>query len=276
MAIEWENSKLSINTQCELLGLSKSSLYYGRPASETQNNLNLMDLIDRQNMETPFYGTRRMTIYLNSLGYNVNRKRVGRLMRIMGMEGISPKRNISKRNHAHKIYPYLLKGLKIDHPHHVWSSDITYLRIRGGYVYLVGVIDWFSRYILSWKLSNSLDSDFCIEALEDALNSFDKPEIFNTDQGSQYTSSDFTSKLLNRGIKISMDGRGRALDNVIIERFWRTLKYEEVYIKNYAEKSMTEVYKGLVKYINFYNMERFHASLRQDTPWVVLTSGPNQ
>ena len=271
-AIEKENSKLSINSQCQLLGLARSSFYY-HPNGETAENLHFMDLIDRQFLETPFYGSRRMTVHLRNMNHEINRKRVQRLMRIMGIEGISSRKNTSRGKEGHKIYPYLLSGLKINRPHQVWASDITYLRVFGGYVFLVGVIDWFSRSILSWKLSNSLESDFCVEALEDAFSRFGRPEIFNTDQGSQYTSKDFTGKLLDEGILISMDGKGRALDNVIIERFWRTLKYEEIYLKNYAEKRVPEVYNGLEEFIDFYNTRRFHSALRYNTPYGVLSSG---
>ena len=274
-SVEWRNPILSINSQCRLLGLSKSSLYYGHPTEETPYNLNLMDLIDRKFLERPFFGSRRMTIYLNSEGYDVNRKRVQRLMRQMRIEGISPRKNMnmSKKDRSHKIYPYLLKGLDVKRPHQVWASDITYLRVSGGYAFLVGVMDWFSRSILSWKLSNSLESSFCIEALESALGHFGVPEIFNTDQGSQYTSESFTGRLLEKGIKISMDGKGRALDNVMIERFWRTIKYEEVYLRGYADKNLPEVYKSLAKYMDFYNNRRVHSALHNSTPYGVLFRG---
>ena len=271
-SIEWDNPIVSINSQCRLLSLSKSSLYFS-PGLESTYNLNLMDLIDKQFLETPFFGSRRMAVYLNTVGHDVNRKRVQRLMRVMGIEGVCPRKNTSKKNHAHKIYPYLLRGLKIHAPHHVWASDITYLRIFGGYVFLTCVMDWFSRSILSWKLSNSLETSFCTEALEDAFENFGTPEIFNTDQGCQYTSESFTGRLLERGIKISMDGKGRALDNVMVERLWRTIKYEEVYLKNYAEKPMPEVYEYLAKYIDFYNNRRWHSSLRNKTPYGVLCEG---
>lgn len=219
--------------------------------------------IDKQYMETPFYGYPRMTAHLLRKGYKVNRKRVRRLMRQMGIEAIYPKRRTSVRNPEHRIYPYLLRNMKVTGPNHVWSSDITYIPMVHGFMYLVAVIDWYSRYILSWRVSNTLDGDFCREALEDAL-SLAKPDIFNTDQGSQFTATAFTSILTDAEIQISMDGRGRAYDNIFIERFWRSLKYENIYINEYD--TVPALKSGLNKYFTFYNQGRLHQSLQYRTP----------
>ncbi len=253
---------ISINRQCELLNVSKGSLYYD-PVGIDSYSLELMDLIDRQFTETPFYGSRRLTAWLNRQGCSVNRKRIQRLMRLMGLEAIYPKPNLSKRRKDHKIYPYLLKGVKIQKPNFVWSSDITYIRIGRGFVYLTAIIDWFSRYVLSWRLSNTLEQGFCVDALNEALE-LAKPEIFNTDQGSQYTSKDFITPLKDNDIKISMDSKGRALDNIFVERLWRTVKYEEVYIKEY--RTARDAYKSLKEYFLFYNNKRLHQSLYYLTP----------
>ncbi len=263
--IAWNHSQLSITRQCDLLSLSKGGLYYA-PVKMDPYNLMLMDLIDRQYLKTPFYGSRKMVIYLGSGGHFVNRKRVQRLMRLMDIQAIYPKRNLSKKRQDHKIYPYLLKDVKIDRPNFVWSTDITYVPVSQGFLYLVAIIDWYSRYVLSWRLSNTLDVTFCIEALEESL---DKgcPAIFNTDQGSQFTSKEFTERLLNREIRISMDGRGRVFDNIFIERFWRTVKYEEIYLKGY--ESCADAKEGLGYYFPFYNNERYHQSLGNKTPQVV-------
>ena len=275
-AVERDHPELSVNAQCRLLGLSKGSLHRGlRPRAETGDDLRLMGLIDRQYTRTPFYGSRRMVVHLRGKGLEINRKRVRRLMGTMGLEGVSPGANTSRRAHAHKIYPYLLRGLDINRPHQVWASDITCLGVLGGWVFLVAVMDRRSRAVLSWRLSNSPDAGFCVEALRDALGRFGPPEIFNTDQGCQYTSSEFTGELLGRGIRVSMDGKGRALDNVVVERFWRSLKYEEVYLKDYAGKSPPEVYRAPGEYIGFYNTGRPHSSLGNNTPWGVLMGDKN-
>lgn len=251
-----------LSWQCSLLGLSRSSCYYkARPTNP--KDILLMNLIDEQYTKTPFYGSRKIVVYLNQLGHGVNRKRVQRLMRQMGIAGICPGPNTSKRNQSHKVYPYLLKGLKIEKPNQVWSTDITYIRLLSGFVYLVAIIDWFSRYVLSWSLSNSLETSFCLESLEEALRQ-GQPNIFNTDQGCQFTSVEFTKILLSREILISMDSRGRALDNIFVERLWRSVKYEDIYLKGY--ETMFEVQEGLKKYFLFYNNERFHESLRYKTP----------
>ena len=229
-------------------------------------NLGLMDLIDRQYLKTPFYGSRRMSAYLRHRGYKVNRKRVQRLMRLMGIQAIYPGPNLSKRRQEHKIYPYLLRGVVVDRPDFVWSTDITYVRGKGGFIYLMAVMDWYSRYVLSWNLSNSLEGRFCVDGLLEALTQSD-PEIFNTDQGSQFTSDDFLAPLQEKGIKISMDSKGRAIDNIFIERLWRSLKYEEVYLKDY--QSVKDAKESLRQYFAFYNNERPHQSLNYSSPAAV-------
>lgn len=268
--IERDHPAISVCRQCELLELPRSTLYY-RPATETDENLRLMRLIDRQYLETPSYGSRRMTIWLRAHGDDVNRKRVQRLMRLMGLEGLAPKRSTSKPALGHRVFPYLLRNVAITHPDHVWSTDITYLPLRGGYVYLTAILDWYSRYVLTWRLSNRLDSSFCVEALEEALKG-GRPEIFNSDQGSQFTSAEFTGRLLDRAVAISMDGRGRAFDNVFIERLWRSLKYEDIYLKEYA--TVDELDEGLTRYFAWYNHERFHQALDYQTPYHVYHWGP--
>ena len=225
-----------------------------------------MRLIDEEYTRHPFYGSRRMTTYLRRLGHPVNRKRISRLMRLMNIEAIYPKPKTSQRNAQHKIYPYLLRDLRIEYANQVWSSDITYIPMQQGFMYLVAIIDWFSRYVLTWQLSNTLVGRFCCEALELALSQ-GQPEIFNTDQGSQFTSTEFTSRLEEANVEISMDGRGRCLDNIFIERFWRSLKYEDIYIKDYA--SVSALYEGVKQYIRFYNTERPHQSLTYKTPYEV-------
>lgn len=260
--IERDHSVLSISKQCELLSLSKGALY-DKPVPIDEYSLMLMDLLDRQYLKTPFYGSRKMAIYLKSLGHDVNRKRVQRIMRLMGLKAIYPKKNLSARNPDHMVYPYLLKGLLISKPNHVWCSDITYIRIRRGFIYLTAVMDWYSRYILSWRLSNSLMAEFCVDALSDALHD-SQPDIFNVDQGSQFTCEDFLNLLRERHIRISMDSQGCYYDNIMIERLWRTLKYEEVYLHDY--RSVGEAYHSLSDYFQFYNTERFHQTLGYRTP----------
>ena len=222
-----------------------------------------MNLIDKQFTRTPFYGTRRMTVWLQNLGFQVNRKRIIRLMNLMGLEAIYPKPRLSLENKEHRKYPYLLKGVKISEPNQVWSTDITYIRLRQGFVYLVAILDWFSRYVLSWQVSSTLEVDFCLHALNKALDR-NRPQIFNTDQGSQFTSLDFTGRLESAGIQISMDGRGRVFDNIFVERLWRSVKYEEVYLNEYSD--ITECKNRLTKYFKFYNEERNHQSLDYLTP----------
>lgn len=271
--IDKNHPELSINRQCDLLDVSKGALYY-RPKSVDPYTLSLMDLIDEQHTRTPFYGSRRLTAWLKIKGHEINRKRVQRLMRLMRIEAIYPKPKLSRRNEHHKIYPYLLRGVKAEKPDHVWSTDITYIRIGNGFVYLTAVIDWFSRYVLSWRLSNSLENTFCIETLEEAL-SISQPEIFNTDQGSQYTATNFLKPLIDKDIRISMDSKGRALDNVFVERLWRTVKYEEVFIKDYRTMKMNEAYSSIKDYFKLYNSERPHQSLEYKTPeYIYHTARP--
>lgn len=242
--------------------MSRSSYYY-EPASETELNLKLMKLIDEIYTERPFYGTRKVTEELMKNGYEINRKRTQRLMQKMGIRVIYPRPNLSKPNKAHRTYPYLLKGVVIEEVNHVWSTDITYIPVKKGYLYLVAVLDWFSRYVLTWELSNNLESDFCINVLEEALE-MGKPKIFNSDQGTQFTSNRFVDILKRHDVQISMDGRGRAFDNIFVERLWRTVKYEEVYCKAY--ESCEEAKKNLSEYFKFYNKKRIHQSLDYKTP----------
>jgi putative transposase len=260
--IEPDKPQISIRRQCELVGLNRASYYY-QGASESALNLELMRQIDEQYLKTPFYGWPRMTAYLQRQGYQINHKRVQRLMRKMGIQAIYPRPRPNYERHEHKIYPYLLKGLQIERPNQVWSTDITYIPLQNGFMYLVAVIDWYSRYILSWQLSNTLDGHFCQVALQQALSQ-GQPEIFNTDQGVQFTATDFTNILQQAQIKISMDGRGRALDNIFIERFWRSLKYEDIYVWEYA--TVPDLWAGLQRYFRLYNLERLHQSLGYRTP----------
>ncbi len=263
--IEPKHPHLSIQKQCELIQLPRSS-YYRESIfrQESDENLELMRLIDEEYTIHPFYGTRQMRNHLRRQGIKINRKRVQRLMRKMGIQSIAPKPNTSKAHPQHKVYPYLLNGLAIKRSNHVWCSDITYIRIAGGFVYLTAVMDWYSRYVLSWEVSITMDNEFCISALERALRCHGTPSIFNTDQGSQYTSQDFTGVLKDEGIKISMDGKGRAMDNIFIERLWRSVKYEEVYIKEF--QSVEELRNSLKRYFDFYNNERPHQSFDGKTP----------
>lgn len=256
------HDQLSIRQQTQILGLNRSSLYYN-PIGISQYNILLMHLLDEQYTKTPFYGVEKMTIFLNEIGHHVNVKRVRRLLRKMGLMAIYPKKNLSKANLEHKIYPYLLRNMAIIRCNQVWSTDITYIRLQHGFVYLMAIIDWYSRYVINWKISTTLEADFCIEGLKESLDNC-YCEIFNTDQGSQFTSNRFTQPLLAAGIKISMDGRGRALDNIFVERLWRTVKYEDIYLKDYA--SVQDVKIGLEKYFIFYNEKRYHQSLAYKTP----------
>jgi putative transposase len=260
--IEPHHLQLSIRRQCEVVGLHRSALYY-QPAGESAFNLHLMRLIDEQYLKTPFYGWPRMTAHLHRQGYQVNHKRVQRLMQKMGVQAIYPQRRTSMAAQGHKVYPYLLRNQAITHPNQVWSADITYIPMLRGFMYLVATMDWYSRYVLAWQLSNTLDGLFCLDALDLALAQ-GKPVIFNTDQGAQFTALAFTSRLEATGVRISMDGRGRALDNVFVERLWRSVKYEHVYLYEYA--SVPELEKGLEHYFTFYNHERPHQSLSYQTP----------
>jgi putative transposase len=262
LLIERDHPQISIRRQCELIGLNRSSLYY-EPAGESEYNLLLMRLIDEQYTRTPFYGWPRMTAQLRRLGHAVNHKRVRRLMRLMDLQAVGPKPGTTTTVPGHRVYPYLLRGLAIERPQQVWCADITYVPMQRGFMYLVAVLDWFSRYVLTWQLSNTLDGRFCQEALRQALHS-GTPEIFNTDQGVQFTAQAFTAILQEAGIRISMDGRGRAMDNIMIERLWRTVKYEHIYLMDYA--TVPELEAGLHHYFHFYNYERLHQSLAYRTP----------
>lgn len=256
---------IPLRRQCDLLALARSSYYYSSHRDDSYN-LQVMNLIDEQFTRSPFYGVERMTAWLKRQGEEVNRKRVRRLMRLMGLEAVYPKQRLSLSNQAHKAYPYLLRNLTIDHPDQVWCTDITYIRMLHGFAYLVAIMDWYSRYVLSWELSTSLDTAFCLSALEKALKA-SHPEIFNTDQGSQFTSREFTGRLEKEGIRISMDGRGRVFDNIFVERLWRSVKYEEVYLHSY--QTVSEARHGLARYFLFYNTERLHESLGYQTPYEI-------
>ena len=260
--IDPEDPDFSLRRQCELLGVPRSGLYY-RPVGESEENLRLMRLLDEQYTRTPYYGVRRMTVWLRRQDWEVNEKRVRRLLRLMGLEAIYPKPRLSQPGQGHTIYPYLLRELRIERANQVWSADITYIRMARSWSYLVAVMDWFSRYVLAWRLSRNLESDFCVVALAEALRR-GRPEIFNTDQGSQFTSDAFTGRLKQDGVRISMDGRGRALDNVFTERLWRSVKYEEVYLKDYQE--FADAQQGLRRYFRHYNRERPHQALGYRTP----------
>src|SRR3954469_10693863 len=263
--IEPGHPALSVRRQCELLGLSRSSLYY-KPGGEAAEDLRLMRRIDEQYTARPFYGSRPVAGWVDETGEGVSRKRVQRLMRVMGLEAIYPKPRMSLAGKGHRIYPYLLRGVKVERRDQVWSTDITYVPMASGFMYLAVVIDWFSRYVIAWRLSNTLDGGFCLEMLEDALRT-GCPEVFNTDQGVQFTAEAFTGRLSSAGVAVSMDGRGRALDDVFVERLWRTVKYEDIYIRGY--EAVAELQRGLARYFAFYNQERLHQSLGYETPAVV-------
>ena len=260
--VDREHPSLSLVRQCALLGVSRSSVYY-RPRAASQEDLSLMGEIDRQYLETPFYGSRRMKAWLEWRGVRVSRKRVQRLMRAMGLRAIYRRPSTSRRSPEHPVYPYLSRNVRITRPNQVWAADITHLPMARGFLYLVAVMDWHSRYVVAWRLSNTLEAGFCAEALEEALGK-GQPEVFNTDQGSQFTSLEFTQVLQDRGVRISMDGKGRYQDNIFVERLWRTVKYEEVYLKAYA--SVLEAQKGLEDYFRFYNRLRPHQALDYRTP----------
>jgi len=267
--IDPTSTTLSLREQCQLLGISRSG-YYHKPASESEYNLMLMSLIDAEYTRKPYYGSPRLTAYLETQGHVVNIKRTKRLMKLMGIEAIYQKPRLSQANSEHKIYPYLLKDLTIDRPNLVWCSDITYIRIVGGFMYLVAIMDWYSRYVLSWELSNTLDSYFCVSALKNALLNH-VPTYSNTDQGSQFTSHDYINTLSGHDIKISMDGKGRCMDNIMIERLWRSLKYEDIYINHY--ETVSDLQKGVSSYFDIYNHDRLHQSLGYKTPFQVFNEG---
>ena len=268
--LAWIDSRNAVTVvqQCALAGVSRATVYARRhPKLMDELDLLLSGLIDGEYTRHPFYGSRKMVAFLGKAGHRINRKRVQRLMRLMGLAGMAPGPNTSRAHPAHKIYPYLLRGVPVVRPNQVWSTDITYIRLAHGFAYLVAIIDWYSRRVLSWRISNSMEAEFCVDCLEEALRTHGKPEIFNSDQGSQFTSEAFTGVLTREGIVISMDGRGRAFDNIFVERLWRNVKYEDVYLKGYA--TMGELMIGLTGYFAFYNSERPHQALNQGTPALV-------
>ena len=261
--VDPKQPQVSVRRQCELLGVSRSGLYYAPEPTEPEQ-LSLMRRIDELHLKYPFYGSRKISDALRKEGLPANRKRVQRLMRLMGLEAIAPKPKTSEPRREHVTYPYLLRGLAICRANQVWATDITYIPMKDGFVYLVAIMDWYSRRVLSWRLSNTLDSNFCVDALEEALSRFGSPEIFNTDQGAQFTAEAFTQPLRDRGIAISMDDKGRCLDNVFVERLWRSLKYEEVYLHAYG--NVQDARAGIGRYFAFYNSERPHQALGYQTP----------
>jgi putative transposase len=271
--IEPGHPDLSVGKQCSLLSISRSSFYYA-PKGESEMNLALMRQIDEQFLETPFFGVRQMTWHLRNEGHRVNEKRVRRLMRLMGLMPIYQKPNTSRPVKGHKIWPYLLKGLRVDRPNHVWAADITYLPMRRGFLYLVAIMDWFTRKVLAWRISNTLEADFCVEALNEAVHKFGSPEIMNTDQGSQFTSFAWTDRLRRMGVRISMDGKGRFLDNIFVERLWRTLKYECVYL--HAWETGSQVRAGIREWMEFYNTKRPHSALGGKPPAMVYWQANDQ
>jgi len=268
--VDRRHLSLSVIRQCRLLDISRSGLYY-QPVGISQEGLTLMKMIDRQYLVTPFYGARKMAAWLKSQGHKVNRKRVRRLMQIMGLKAIYRHPRTSKPAAGHKVYPYLLSGMEVTRPNQVWAADITYIPMARGFLYLVAIIDWYSRYVLSWRLSNTLDAGFCVEALQEVLRK-GRSDIFNTDQGAQFTGGAFTGLLKQRGVRISMDGKGSYNNNLFIERLWRTVKYEEVYLKAYQDGRDARVSLG--EYFHFYNTERPHQSLGYRTPAEVFASTP--
>jgi putative transposase len=268
--VEPEHPTLGIVRQCQLLGLPRSSYYY-QPVPETQENLRLMRLIDEQYLKHPFFGTRSMTTWLQRDQHEeVNRKRVRRLMRQMGLEAIYPKPNLSAPGRNHKVYPYLLRNVSVERVDQVWSTDITYIPMERGFMYLAATIDWYSRFVIAWRLSNTLDGEFCLDMLEEALGK-GTPEVFNTDQGVQFTAAAWTGRLEAAGVKVSMDGKGRCLDNVFVERLWRSLKYEDIYLHCY--ETVPALRAGLVRYLTFFNEERRHQSLDHRVPAEVYRAG---
>jgi putative transposase len=260
--LEAMHKELSIREQCRIIALPRSRYYY-KP-QPVMLDMKIADEIDRIYTKRPYYGSRRIREEMKRLGYVIGRGRIRRYMHLMGYQAIYPKKSLSRRNKEHKVYPYLLRGVRVDHVNQVWGTDITFIPMSHGFAYLVVIMDWYSRCVLSWRLSTTLDADFCVEAINEALAPYGEPEIFNSDQGCQFTSRDFTEKLLARSIRISMDGRGRAFDNIFVERLWRSVKYEEVYIKSY--ENVNECRSSLRTYFEFYNQERFHQALGYATP----------
>src|SRR5438132_103265 len=268
--VERPGQDLSVRRQCTLLNLARSGVYRPKPVPGA-GDLALMRRIDELHLELPFYGSRRMMFELNKEGRAVNRKRVQRLMRVMGIESLVPRPGTSKAAPGHKIYPYLLRGLTITEPNHVWAADITYIPMARGNLYLVAIIDWASRAVLAWRLSNTMDTSFCLAALDEALARYGKPALFNTDQGAQFTSAAFTGKLEAAGVTISMDGRGRFMDNIFIERLWRSIKYEEIHLKAYADGR--EARAGIGSWMTLYNFRRPHQAMNNQTPMAVWRAG---
>ena len=271
--IEPDHPGLSVGRQCVLLSISPSSFYY-TPKGESEMNLALMREIDEQFMDTPFFGVRQMTWHLKNEGHCVNEKRIRRLMRLMGLMPIYQKPNTSKPAKGHKTWPYLLKGLRVDRPNQAWAADITFLPMRRGFLYLVAIMDWFTRTVLAWRISNTLEGGFCVEALNEAVYTFGPPEIMNTDQGSQFTSFAWTGQLRRMGVRISMDGKGRFLDNIFVERLWRTLKYECVYL--HAWETGSQARAGIRKWMTFYNDKRPHSALGGKPPAVIYWRATEQ
>jgi putative transposase len=261
--IDKQNSSLSVAGQCRILQVHRSGLYY-QPCSESQENMDIMRLLDEQYYKTPFYGVRKLTVWLKGMGYTINRKRVKRLMDLMGWQTIYRRPNTSKPNKQNRIYPYMLKGLAINRPNQVWAMDITYVPMRRGFMYLCAVIDLHTRFVLNWAVSNTMTADWCTEVAREAIEKYGKPDIINTDQGSQFTSNEFTGLLLDNDISISMDGKGRAIDNIFVERLWRSVKYEHIYL--HSAQDGVELYEGLKNYFDFYNSERPHQSLDYQAP----------
>ena len=270
--VDADDRKLSVSNQCRLLNLNRSTYYYKKKPVKPED-LKLMRIIDEQYLKTPCWGTRSMRNHLRRLGYKINRKRVQRLMRLMGLEAIYPKPKTSRPHPAHKVYPYLLRNTVVERPNQVWAADITYIPMSRGFMYLVAVMDWHSRKVLSWRVSNTLDTDFCTEAVEEAIDRYGTPQIFNTDQGAQFTSNEFTNLLKSHSVRISMDGRGRVQDNIFIERLWWTLKYQYLYLWSF--NNGTELRRGLVQWFEFYNAERSHQALDNLTPDEVYFALPH-
>jgi len=265
-----EHPHLSVVRQCQLLGISRASLYY-QPKAPDEDELTLLKLIDAQYLETPFYGSRKMREHLTQLGFCINRKRVRRLMQKLGIEALYPKPRLSQAHPEHQVYPYLLRNVAIERANQVWSTDITYLPVLKGHFYRVAIMDWFSRKVLAWRISNTLDVQFCLEALQEALAQYGTPEIFNSDQGSQFTSNSFTGALKAKAVQISMDGRGRCHDNIFIERLWRSIKYELIYLKAFEDGK--HLSKEVEQWFEWYNQERFHQALGYKTPNQVYSDG---
>ena len=260
----------SIRQQCLWAGINRASWYY-EPMPLSQRDQTLMNLLDEQYTKTPFYGVRNMTLSMRALGFTVGKDHVRTLLRKMGLTAVFPKPNLSKPHPENRIYPYLLRDMEIVRSNQVWCADITYIRLAWGFAYLVAIVDWYSRAVLSWRLSNTLEADFCVEALQEAISKYGIPDVFNTDQGTQFTSQEFIGVLTVNQVSISMDGRGRCLDNIFIERLWRTVKYQNVYLKGY--RTIPEARAGLTEYFEFYNKERFHQGLDNKTPWQVYCQG---